>query len=109
MTNLKGFDIYALKKKEHMNVHVGSSTFSNTREVTSRIKLTPGTYIIIPSTKCPGSEGQFLLRVFYKKKEARNMTEIKRRDLFIQEKAKEKTESSKSEKMNNRHRWCMCQ
>merc|ERR1711915_330372 len=94
-------------KKEHMNSCLGekffkhtpfkSSNFINAREVTSRFKVPPGTYIIVPSTFHPDSEGQFLLRAFYEKKEEKSMTEYQKQDLLIQEKEKEKKDSSKKE------------
>ena len=41
-----------------------SPVFSNSREVTGRFKLEPGTYIIIPSTYEPNHEGDYLLRIY---------------------------------------------
>ncbi|CAH1270967.1 CAPN9 [Branchiostoma lanceolatum] len=39
-------------------------TYYNNREVTLRIQMDPGTYVIIPTTHAPNIEGPFLLRVF---------------------------------------------
>lgn len=41
-----------------------SPVYSNSREVSGRFKLKPGTYIIIPSTFDPNHEGDFLLRIY---------------------------------------------
>jgi len=41
-----------------------SPTFINLREVSSRFKLRPGRYVVIPSTFEPGEEGEFIIRVF---------------------------------------------
>ena len=53
-------------KKEFFqrNLSTERSLFINTREVTLRVKLKPGHYIIIPSTFDSNQEGEFLLRVF---------------------------------------------
>lgn len=41
-----------------------SPTYINLREVTSRFKLPPGTYAVIPSTFDKNEEGEFILRVW---------------------------------------------
>lgn len=40
------------------------SEFTNTREVTIKLKVLPGSYLIVPSTFNPGEEGQFIIRCF---------------------------------------------
>lgn len=83
-----GFAIYALRDGVYQSDPVGASsprfrqqllntdffkyncsiarspTYINLREVTSRFKLPPGTYAIIPSTFDKGEEGEFILRVW---------------------------------------------
>jgi len=44
-----------------------SKSFINQREVTLRVRLEPGRYLIVPSTFEPGLEGEFLLRTFSEK------------------------------------------
>ena len=46
---------------------VDSNDFNPGRQVNIRMKLTPGTYVIIPSTYKPNMEADFLLRIFSEK------------------------------------------
>ncbi|XP_042188795.1 calpain-1 catalytic subunit isoform X2 [Callorhinchus milii] len=76
-----GFAIYEVPEEYHgcQNVHLKkdfflthgscarSETFINLREVSSRIRLPPGEYIIVPSTFEPRQEADFVLRVFTEK------------------------------------------
>ena len=43
---------------------VGTITFTNRRSVFGLFTLTPGTYVVVPSTFEPNQERSFLLRVF---------------------------------------------
>ncbi|XP_056282833.1 calpain-3 isoform X1 [Pseudoliparis swirei] len=76
-----GFAIYEVPKEMHGNKqHVqkdffllNSSTarcksYINLREVTQRFCLSPGEYVIVPSTYEPHKEGEFILRVFSEKR-----------------------------------------
>lgn len=44
-----------------------SGSYINCREMTSRFKVPPGTYTIIPTTFQPNEEGDFIVRVFSEK------------------------------------------
>ena len=46
---------------------VDSDDFSNQRQVHKRMKLKPGSYVIIPSTYSPNKDSEFLLRIFSEK------------------------------------------
>ncbi|XP_061551739.1 calpain-3 [Phycodurus eques] len=76
-----GFAIYEVPKEMHGNKQhmtkdfflVSSSkarckSYINLREVTQRFRLSPGEYVIVPSTYEPHQEGEFILRVFSEKR-----------------------------------------
>ncbi|XP_052000992.1 calpain-3-like isoform X1 [Xyrauchen texanus] len=76
-----GFSIYEVPKEMHGNQQnmqkeffISNSSkahcraFINLREVTQRFRMSPGEYVIVPSTYEPHREGEFLLRVFSEKK-----------------------------------------
>lgn len=76
-----GFAIYELPEQFHgqRDVHLDknfflshaqkarSETFINLREVSTRFKLPPGEYLVVPSTFEPHKDGDFCLRVFSEK------------------------------------------
>uniref|UniRef100_A0AC34FGH1 Peptidase C2 calpain domain-containing protein n=1 Tax=Panagrolaimus sp. ES5 TaxID=591445 RepID=A0AC34FGH1_9BILA len=69
-----GFFVYKLKPGingkqdasffKHNRPVAQTKTFSSTREVTFRIRLPPGMYLVVPCTYKPNQEAEFLLRVF---------------------------------------------
>ncbi|XP_066550330.1 calpain-3 isoform X3 [Amia ocellicauda] len=76
-----GFAIYEVPKEMHGNKQhmpkdfflfnaskARCKSYINLREVTQRFRLTPGEYVIIPSTYEPHQEGEFILRVFSEKR-----------------------------------------
>ncbi|KAB0341424.1 hypothetical protein FD754_018350 [Muntiacus muntjak] len=77
-----GYAVYKIPKElaSHTDAHLGrdfflgrppaarSSTYVNLREVSARVRLPPGEYVVVPATFQPFQDGDFCLRVFSEKK-----------------------------------------
>jgi len=67
-----GFTVYELPDQQRVDrnylerarVVAKNPVFTNTREVTARFRVPPGSYVIIPSTYKPDEEAEFLMRVY---------------------------------------------
>uniref|UniRef100_A0A3P8VK29 Calpain-3 n=1 Tax=Cynoglossus semilaevis TaxID=244447 RepID=A0A3P8VK29_CYNSE len=59
-----------------------SKSYINLREVTQRFRLSPGEYVIVPSTYEPHQEGEFILRVFSEKKNTSDEEDQQFRTIF---------------------------
>uniref|UniRef100_A0A3B3VW34 Calpain-3 n=1 Tax=Poecilia latipinna TaxID=48699 RepID=A0A3B3VW34_9TELE len=86
-----GFAIYEMHgNKQHMqkdffllnSSKARSKSYINLREVTQRFRLSPGEYVIVPSTYEPHQEGEFILRVFSEKRNTSDEEDQQFRTIF---------------------------
>ncbi|KAK3699441.1 hypothetical protein QZH41_018607, partial [Actinostola sp. cb2023] len=74
VTNLTiGFFVMKVEYNRKYRIHTmfdkaGDSIFINAREVMSRLHLTAGRYVVVPSTYEPNVAGSFLLRIYTEKR-----------------------------------------
>ena len=61
----------------------GRSEFCNSREVTKRLLLEPGNYVIVPCTFQPQEESAFVLRIFTEKKQGKQIDVVGNRFLKL--------------------------
>uniref|UniRef100_A0A3Q1EH58 Calpain-3 n=1 Tax=Acanthochromis polyacanthus TaxID=80966 RepID=A0A3Q1EH58_9TELE len=90
-----GFAIYEVSSSMHGNKQhmqkdfflfnsskARCKSYINLREVTQRFRLSPGEYVIVPSTYEPHQEGEFILRVFSEKRNTSDEEDQQFRTIF---------------------------